>query len=45
MAAEAIESVARSSNGASASGNGAVPVSGSENGAGQPAEERAASAA
>ncbi len=45
VAAEAIASAPSSSNGAGASGNGAVPVSGSKNGAGQPAEERATSAA
>ena len=45
VAAEAIESASSSSNGARASGDGAVAVAGSENGAGRPAEERTTSAA
>jgi hypothetical protein len=45
VAAEAIEFASSSSNGARASGDGAVALAGSENGAGRPAEERTTSAA
>jgi len=45
VAAQAIESASRSSNGARASGDGAVAVAGSENSAGRPAEKRTTSAA